>query len=163
MSSLPELEACLSILPSALPAPGSTDTTTVILVLAFVAAGIIHYASPLRLTRVLVTAIANVEKIYLEALETGLLSVSDIDTAEMLSTLQLKVSKIRETSLRNSSHSGTVREFFGGRTFSLLGCIREVRALETHIEILKENQLREDSSHPLLNRARAVSLRRRHS
>jgi hypothetical protein len=86
MSSLPELQACLSILPSALPAPGSTDTTTVILVLAFVAAGIIHYVSPLRLTRVLVAAIANVEKTYLEALETGLLSASDIDRAEILSS-----------------------------------------------------------------------------
>jgi hypothetical protein len=51
-----------------------------------VATGIIHYASPPRLTRVLVAAIANVEKIYLEALETGLLSASDIDTAEILST-----------------------------------------------------------------------------
>jgi hypothetical protein len=86
MSSLPELQACLSILPSALPAPGSTNTTILILVLVFVAAGTIHYASPLRLTRVLVTAIANLEKTYLEALETGLLSASDIDTAEMLST-----------------------------------------------------------------------------
>ncbi|KAJ7931625.1 hypothetical protein B0H13DRAFT_2308345 [Mycena leptocephala] len=162
MSSLPELEACLSILSSALPAPG--NTAVLFILVGLIAAGIVHYASPLRLTRVLVTAIANLEKIYLEALETGLLSASDSDTAEMLSTLQLKVSKIRETSLRNSlSHSGTVREFFGGRTFSLLGCIREVRALETHIEILKENQLREDSSHPLLNRVRAVSLRRRHS
>jgi hypothetical protein len=42
--------------------------------------------SPPRLTRVLVTAIASVEKIYLEALQTGLLSLSDIDTTEMLST-----------------------------------------------------------------------------
>jgi hypothetical protein len=51
-----------------------------------IAAGIVHYASPPRLTRVLITAIANLEKTYLEALETGLLSASDIDTAEMLST-----------------------------------------------------------------------------
>jgi hypothetical protein len=86
MSSLPELEACLSLLSWVLPAPGNTNTTILILVLAFVAAGIMHYASPLRLTRVLVTAIASVEKIYLDALETGLLSASDIDTAEMLST-----------------------------------------------------------------------------
>jgi hypothetical protein len=86
MSSLPELEACLSILSSALPAPGSTNTTILILVLTFVAAGIMHYASPVRLTRVLVTAIASVEKIYLEALETGLLYASDIDMAEMLSS-----------------------------------------------------------------------------
>jgi hypothetical protein len=89
MSSLPELQACLSILPSALPAPGSTTTGTVILitlVIFVVAAGIMHYASPRRLTHVLVAAIADVENAYLEALETRLLSVSDIDTAEMLSS-----------------------------------------------------------------------------
>jgi hypothetical protein len=88
MSSLSELEACLSILPSALPAPGSTINTTIfgVLFMLVVAAGIMHYASPSRLTRVLVTAMASVEKIYLDALETGLLSASDIDTAEMLST-----------------------------------------------------------------------------
>ncbi|KAJ7931606.1 hypothetical protein B0H13DRAFT_2524425 [Mycena leptocephala] len=151
MSSLPELEACLSILPSALPAPGSTINTTIfgVVFMLVVAAGIAHYASPLRLTRVLVAAIANVENTYLEALETGLLSASDIDTAELLSTLQLKVSKIREATLRNSlSHSGTLREFFEGHTFTLLRCIHEMRVLETHIEILKENQLREDNLHP---------------
>ncbi|KAJ7803044.1 hypothetical protein B0H13DRAFT_2389249 [Mycena leptocephala] len=127
-------QACLSILPSALPAPGNTNTNILILVLAFVA-GIMHYTSPPHLTRVLVAAIADVEKLYLEALETGLLSPSDIDTAKMLSTLQLKVSRVREASLRNSlSHTGTLREFFGGRKFTLLRCIREVRVLETHIE-----------------------------
>jgi hypothetical protein len=86
MLSLPELEACLSILPSALPA-GSGNTAVLFTLVIFVAAaGIVHYVSPPRLTRVLVAAIANLEKIYLEALETGLLSASDIDTAEMLST-----------------------------------------------------------------------------
>jgi hypothetical protein len=92
MSSLSELEACLSILPSALPAQGSTTTNTAILialVIFVVAAGIMHYASPLRLTYVLVAAIANVEKTYLEALETGLLSASDVYTTEMLSTCVL--------------------------------------------------------------------------
>ncbi|KAJ7917594.1 hypothetical protein B0H13DRAFT_2322341 [Mycena leptocephala] len=164
MSSLPELEACLSILPSALPAPGSTINTTIFGVgfMLVIAAGIIHYASPPRLTRVLVTAIANVETIYLEALETGLLSASDIDTAEILSTMQLKVSKIREASLRSSlSHAGTLRKFFNGYTFTLLRCIREVRTLEIRIEILKESQLREDNLHPFANRVRSVCLRRR--
>ncbi|KAJ7819014.1 hypothetical protein B0H13DRAFT_2378589 [Mycena leptocephala] len=151
MSSLSELEARLSILPSALPAPGITINTTIfcVLFMPVVAAGIAHYASPLRLTHVLVAGIANVEKTYLDALETGLLSASDIDTAEMLSTLQLKVSKIREFSLRNSlSLRSTLHEFLNGHTFTLLRCIREVRVLETHIEILKENQLREDNLHP---------------
>ncbi|KAJ7931661.1 hypothetical protein B0H13DRAFT_2651174 [Mycena leptocephala] len=140
MSSLPELEACLSILPSALPAPSNTTTNTTILffLVIFVTAGIMHYVSPPCLTRVLVTAIAHVEKTYLDALETSLLSVSDIDTAEMLSSLQLK-----------------------GHTFTLLGCIREVRVLETHIEILKETQLRQDNLHPFADRVRSVCLRRR--
>ncbi|KAJ7931634.1 hypothetical protein B0H13DRAFT_1857619 [Mycena leptocephala] len=149
MSSLSELEACLSILPSALPAPGSTINTTIfgVVFTLVVAVGIIDYASPLRLTRVLVTAIANLEKTYLEALETGLLSASDIDTAEMLSALQLKVSKIREASLRNSlSLLPTLREFFEGHTFTLLRCIRE---------IFKESQLREDNLHPFANRVRS--------
>jgi hypothetical protein len=152
MSSLPELEACLSILPSALPGGSGNIAVLFTLVIFVIAAGIVHYASPPRLTRVLVAAIANLEKIYLEALETGLLYASDIDTAEMLSSyvpflpqtlffehldsLQLKVSKIREASLRNSlSHSGTLREFFRGHTVTLLRCIREVRVLETHIEV----------------------------
>ncbi|KAJ7931601.1 hypothetical protein B0H13DRAFT_2524412 [Mycena leptocephala] len=164
MSSLPELEACLSILPSALPAPGSTINTTIFGVgfTLVIAAGVVHYVSPLRLTRVLATSIANVEKIYLDALETGLLSASDIDTAEMLFTLQLKVSKIRESSLRNSlSLRSTLHEFLNGHTFTLLRCIREVRVLETHIEILKEAQLREDNLHPFSNRVRSVCLRRR--
>ncbi|KAJ7931650.1 hypothetical protein B0H13DRAFT_2308366 [Mycena leptocephala] len=141
MSTLPEFEACLSILLSVLPVPGGTITNTaVLLVVVLVAAGIMHYASPLRLTRVLIGAITSVEKIYLEALETGLLSASDVHTVEMLSTLQLKVSKIRETSLRNSlSHSRTLREFFAGRTFTLLRCIREVKALETHIEVFNSS------------------------
>ncbi|KAJ7931651.1 hypothetical protein B0H13DRAFT_2524490 [Mycena leptocephala] len=115
MSSLPELQACLSVLPSALPAPGNTTTNNVILIALVIfvaAAGIMHYASPLRLTRVLVTAIANLEKIYLEALERGLLSPSDIDTAEMSSSLQLKVSKIREASLRNSLSFRNPPQFF---------------------------------------------------
>ncbi|KAJ7931609.1 hypothetical protein B0H13DRAFT_2308332 [Mycena leptocephala] len=140
MSSLAEFEACLSV-PSALLTPRTDTTNTAVLialVIFIVAAGIVRYASPPRLARILITAIASVEKIYLEALETGLLSASDIDTAEMLSTLQLKVSKIREASLRNSlSHSGTLRDFFGGRTFTLLRCIHEVRVLEIHIEDLE--------------------------
>jgi hypothetical protein len=89
MSSLAEFEAYLFIFPSALSAPGGTTTNTSILIalaVFVVAAGIMHYASPPRLTRALVTAIAHVEKKYFEALETGLLSASDIDTAEMLST-----------------------------------------------------------------------------
>ncbi|KAJ7931635.1 hypothetical protein B0H13DRAFT_1857620 [Mycena leptocephala] len=153
MSSLPELEACLSVLPSALPAPGTDTINTTIFGVVFmfvVAAGIMHYTSPARLTRILVTSITHAEKTYLEALETGMLSASDINTAEMLSILQLKVSKIREFSVRNSlSHSGTLREVFWGHTFTLLGCIRE---------ILKETQLCQDNLHPFADRVRSCSL-----
>ncbi|KAJ7931605.1 hypothetical protein B0H13DRAFT_2524423 [Mycena leptocephala] len=127
--------ASLSILGSDLP-----DNSTIQLVVAAFFVGVIafmfHYASPLCLTRVLIAAIADVEKIYLEALETGLLSPSDVDTREMLYALQITVSKTREASLRNSlSVRSTLREFIKGHTFTLLRCIREVRALETHIEV----------------------------
>ncbi|KAJ7931619.1 hypothetical protein B0H13DRAFT_2308340 [Mycena leptocephala] len=164
MSDLPGLDACLSILPSTLPAPGSTTNTAVFVasLVFIVVVGVVHYASPLRLTRVLITTIANAEKTYLEALETGLLSPFDTDTTEMLSSLQLKVSKIRETSLRNSlRHSGTLRELFAGPTFALLRCIREVRGLEIHIEILKETQLREYNLDPSVHCVRMICLRRR--
>jgi hypothetical protein len=43
---------------------------------------------------------------------------------------------MREASLHNSlSLRSAFREFCGGHTFTLLGCIREVRVLETHIEV----------------------------
>ncbi|KAJ7803047.1 hypothetical protein B0H13DRAFT_1931582 [Mycena leptocephala] len=120
MSSLPEFEACLYVFPLApLALSGTTTNTTILFILVvLVAAGIIHHASPLRLTRVLVIATANLEKIYLEALETGLLSASDIDTAEMLSSLQLKVSKIRESSLHNSLSLRNLARFFLGAVHS---------------------------------------------
>ncbi|KAJ7860512.1 hypothetical protein B0H13DRAFT_2672063 [Mycena leptocephala] len=102
---------------------------------------------PLRLTRVLAAAITETEKAYLQALETGLLSPSDVNTAEMLATLQLKVSTIREATLSNSlSVYATLREFLTGRTLVIVRCIWEVHALKTHIEILKEAQLRADGS-----------------
>ncbi|KAJ6527196.1 hypothetical protein DFH09DRAFT_1371439, partial [Mycena vulgaris] len=43
----------------------------------------IYYASPMRLTLVLVAAIAHTETIYLEALEGGVLSNSDVHTPEI--------------------------------------------------------------------------------
>ncbi|KAJ7846641.1 hypothetical protein B0H13DRAFT_2362879 [Mycena leptocephala] len=132
MPNIPE--ACLSILPSVLPTAGS-NTPIIVLVILLIAAGIIHYVSPMRFTRLLVAAMAMAEKSYLEVLEAGLASLSDIHTAEMLSALQLKVSAIREASLRSSlSIWATICEFLKGRTFSLLQCIREVQALQTQIE-----------------------------
>ncbi|KAJ7917591.1 hypothetical protein B0H13DRAFT_2322338 [Mycena leptocephala] len=121
------------------PIPRRTTNTAVLVALVIlVLAGIMHYACPLRMTRVLVAAIADVEKAYLEALETGLLSS---DTVAMLSTYVDPLFP-HWSSLRNSlSHSGTLREFFAGRTFTLLHCIREVRVLETHIEVFTSSSL----------------------
>ncbi|KAJ7117783.1 hypothetical protein C8R44DRAFT_879320 [Mycena epipterygia] len=120
---------------------------------------LIHFASPMRLTRVLVAAIKDAEETYLEAIEAGVLSKFDIDTAAMLYGLQIKVSHIRVTSLHNSlSTRQAFRGFFKGRTFTILRCIHEVRELEAHIEILKEEHLRAPNPLPL----GTVSLRQRH-
>ncbi|KAJ6488076.1 hypothetical protein DFH09DRAFT_1339329 [Mycena vulgaris] len=149
----------LSLLASA-PPPSSTTSKVLLGVLGLtLAACIIHYASPMRLTRVLLAAIADAEDAYLEALEAGILSHTDVHTAEMMSNLQLKVSHLREASLRHSlSYCTTVSEFLKGRTLTLLQCIWEVRALEARIEILKEEQLRALDPHI---GAGGVSLRRR--
>ncbi|KAJ7117797.1 hypothetical protein C8R44DRAFT_879335 [Mycena epipterygia] len=118
----------------------------------------------MRLTRVLVAAICNVEKSYLEAIEAGMLSKFDVDTASMLLSLQIKVSHIRQATLRNSlSRFGTLCDFFKGRTFTVLKFIREVRALEAHIEILKEKNLRDPNPLGLETVAQMVSLRQRHT
>jgi predicted MPP superfamily phosphohydrolase len=79
-------DAALSFLASDLPDNSTAQAVAVILLIAVIAAALLHYLSPMRLARVLVAAIAATEKIYLEGLETGLLSVSDVHTAEMLST-----------------------------------------------------------------------------
>ncbi|KAJ7917581.1 hypothetical protein B0H13DRAFT_2322324 [Mycena leptocephala] len=95
---------------------------------------------------VLVTAIASIEKTYFDVLETGLLSPSDVYMAEMLHTLQITVSEIREASLRNSlSLHSTFRECLNGHTFTILHCIREVWMLETHIE--KPSSAKTPSTH----------------
>ncbi|KAJ7915615.1 hypothetical protein B0H13DRAFT_2324177 [Mycena leptocephala] len=139
-------EVSVSMLASEPPTSPTTSTLAGGLFLA-AATGSIYYASPLRLTRVLVAAITETEKTYLQALETGLLSASDVNTAEMLATLQLKVSTIREVTLSNSlSPYATLREFLMGRTLVIVRCIWEVHAVKTHIEILKEGQLRADAS-----------------
>ncbi|KAJ7117778.1 hypothetical protein C8R44DRAFT_854554 [Mycena epipterygia] len=153
-------------LPLASAPPTSTTTKLAIGVLIITSmACIIHLASPIRLTGVLLVAIDNVENIYLEAIETGALSKSDVNTAAMLSSarsLQNKVSYIREANLRSAlSPFGAVCGFFNGRSFAILKCTREVRALEARIEILKEQQLR--APNPLGVRIEAFSLRRRHT
>ncbi|KAJ7846665.1 hypothetical protein B0H13DRAFT_2362905 [Mycena leptocephala] len=116
MATTPQLpDAALSILASDLSDNSTAKAVAAILLIAVIAAALLHYLSPMRLT--------------------GLLSVSDVHTAEMLSTLELKASVIREGTLRNSlSLDSTLRAFFAGRTFTLLRCIREVHELATHTE-----------------------------
>ncbi|KAJ6527199.1 hypothetical protein DFH09DRAFT_1328166 [Mycena vulgaris] len=141
MSSLSEPAFSLLASPSA---PSSTTGKVFLVALVLtLAACTVYYASPMRLTRILVAAIADVEKTYLEAVETGVLSKYDVHMGGTL-TRCFKVSHIRETSLRNSlSHRAAFCEFIKGRTLTLLQCIGEVRGVETHIEILKEEQLRD--------------------
>ncbi|KAJ6518993.1 hypothetical protein C8R45DRAFT_1085059 [Mycena sanguinolenta] len=157
MSSIPE--ASLSILAS-----NSTTTLWDVLCIGIIGV-IIYYVSPMRLTRVLVTAIADTEKTYFAAVENGVLSVStEIDAAERLSVLQLKVSTIRETSLRSSlSTLSALRDMFNiYRSVAVLRCLNEVRGLGAYIEISNETQLREINSRSLSTRT-TISLRRRGS
>jgi len=130
-------------------------------IFSIIVAFILYYTSPMRLTRVLVTAMAGAERVYFEALEMGVLSVSNVHATEIvLATLQLKVSRIRQETLSNSrSNWKTCCEYFEGRTLIVLRCIWEVRDFETHIEILKEAQLCENNLDPPMTRA--ISIRRR--
>ncbi|KAJ7491956.1 hypothetical protein FB451DRAFT_1216463, partial [Mycena latifolia] len=164
MSSLSETS--LSLLA---PAPPPTSTAANILLGALVltaTAYVVRYASPTRLTRVLVAAIAETEKTYLEAIEAGVLPKSDADKAATLArcvhACLIRVSSIREATLRHSlSYRAALGAFLTGHTFTILHCIRDVRRLETRIEILKEARLR--SSDPASGSAmRMVSVRRRH-
>ncbi|KAJ6581744.1 hypothetical protein B0H19DRAFT_1061261 [Mycena capillaripes] len=85
-------------------------------------AAFIYYTSPMHLTRVLVGAFVETEKTYLERLETGLLSESDVRTIR--TRLQLKVSKVREETLSNSrSNWQDFSKFFKGRSFTILRCM----------------------------------------
>ncbi|KAJ7117751.1 hypothetical protein C8R44DRAFT_983200 [Mycena epipterygia] len=143
--------------------PMSTTTEVIFLALLITSlACLVHFASPMRLTRVLVAAIDNVANTYLEAIEAGVLSKSDVHTAAMLSSLQIKVSHIREASLRSSlSRFGALCDFCKGRTLTVLRTIREVHELEAHIEILKEEHLRDPNCLALVTATRKVALRRR--
>ncbi|KAJ7224093.1 hypothetical protein GGX14DRAFT_556985 [Mycena pura] len=126
-------ESSLSLVASTLPQSSSTQTMLLgFLTLAF-AGSIMYCASPMRLTNVLVAAMANAEKTYLEALEIGAL---DFHTVEMMASLQSKVSSIRETTLRNSlSRRTALGQFLTVHIFTLVQCIHEIRGLETHIEV----------------------------
>ncbi|KAF7370455.1 hypothetical protein MSAN_00677200 [Mycena sanguinolenta] len=126
-------EASLAILAS----NSSSISTSWVLVLTSLSAAGLYYASPIRLSRVLVAAIADTEKIYLTAAENGILCTSAaVDMAERLSALQLKVSALREASLRSSlsSLSGLYNMFNIRRSVTILRCLAEVRELGAYIE-----------------------------
>ncbi|KAJ7224100.1 hypothetical protein GGX14DRAFT_648466 [Mycena pura] len=150
-------------LAAAVPALPHTSVQTILVIVALGIAGGAYYASPPRLTRVMVAAIAAAEQAYVEALQTGALSPTDVhaDIAEKMFNLQTKVSTIRGTTLRNSLSGGAaLRQYLTGHTFTLVRCIWEVRGLETHIEILKEARLRDTYASEFSTAIRAV-LRRR--
>ncbi|KAJ7117785.1 hypothetical protein C8R44DRAFT_854556 [Mycena epipterygia] len=108
---------------------------------------IIHLASPLRLTRVLVAAISNVEKTYLEAVEAGMLSRLDVHTAAMLSSLQIKVSHIRATTLRNSlSYFGVLCDFQRAVVYNLPRHPRGSQARGAHRDPKRRAPARSQSS-----------------
>ncbi|KAJ6518975.1 hypothetical protein C8R45DRAFT_1085037 [Mycena sanguinolenta] len=161
MASLPETS--LSLLSESNSTSPPWTFTGALLAISVAAPGL-YYASPTRLTRVLVSALADAEKAYLTAAENGVVCASTIDVAERLSVLQLKVSTLREASLRSSlSLLSTLCDTFNiRRSVAVLRCLREVRKLGAYIEISNETQLREINSRSLSNRT-TISLRRRGS
>ncbi|KAJ7846392.1 hypothetical protein B0H14DRAFT_2772630, partial [Mycena olivaceomarginata] len=119
--------------------PVSTLTSmlpTKLLIAFLVVAGttmIIYSMLPLRLADTLIALITGAEETYIEAHGMGILSAAD---TEMLAILQLEVSTVTESTLRNSlSWRAALRDFLHGRTFTLLWWIREVKQFETHIKV----------------------------
>ncbi|KAJ6619951.1 hypothetical protein B0H10DRAFT_1131394 [Mycena sp. CBHHK59/15] len=141
-------ETALPFLRSLLPGITLSNVLVGAAVGLLATAFVIHYASPTRLTGVLVMTLSQAEDLYQEANEAGLLTSAEllhgVRIGATLSRLQREVSEIREATLRRSlSKWGTLGEFFRGRTLTLLQCISEVQRFKTHIEILKETQLRD--------------------
>ncbi|KAJ7860506.1 hypothetical protein B0H13DRAFT_2672057 [Mycena leptocephala] len=137
MSPIPETP--ISIVASALLNNITIKVLVAITIIAVIAV-IIHYASPQRLTDILLADMAKAKKTYLEAhaADTTGISASEM---EKLHNLQRKVSAIHVETLHNSrSHWKTFRGFCKGRTLTVLGCIWKVRDLETQIKILKESK-----------------------
>ncbi|KAJ7213071.1 hypothetical protein GGX14DRAFT_393271 [Mycena pura] len=127
----------------AVSAPTNAPVQTMLVTLVLGIAGTMYYASPSRLSRIMVAAIASAEATYSEALESGALSATDAsvrigvkDITKEMSSLRTKVSKIRETTLRNSlSCRAAFHQYLTGHPFTLVRCIWEVRDLQTHIEV----------------------------
>ncbi|KAJ7180810.1 hypothetical protein C8R46DRAFT_1345053, partial [Mycena filopes] len=139
MSSVGEVS--VSLLQSTVP-PNRASNVAIGIIILTLMASTVYYASPMRLTAILVAALHETEEAHLHAIEAGILSGSD-DHTRTLCNLQIKVSFIREASLCNSLSTGqTLRELIKGRSLTLLQCIWEVQGLRTRIEILTERQLR---------------------
>ncbi|KAJ7654556.1 hypothetical protein DFH06DRAFT_1474474 [Mycena polygramma] len=97
---------------------------------------VVHYASPTRLTDILVDAISKAETACVEAFRAGHLSRSQKAKFE---NLKREVSVIRRETLHNSrSYWRLLWGFMKGRTFTVLLCIWKVRNFETELEIQKE-------------------------
>ncbi|KAJ7690455.1 hypothetical protein B0H14DRAFT_2652386 [Mycena olivaceomarginata] len=152
MPAVAEASKPLSILASGLPADWTPWVVASISLIS--GAGCIHYASPQRLTRVLLDQMARLKRNHLAGIENRALSACDVHTAGALATLgslQLKVSDIREASLHSSlSNYAMFCDILKGRTFTILHYIHKIHTLETHIElitvteqILKESHVRE--------------------
>ncbi|KAJ6552736.1 hypothetical protein B0H19DRAFT_1295028, partial [Mycena capillaripes] len=163
MSNIPGMS--LSALECTLPPNNTTNAILATFITPAVATLITHYASPQRLTIVLLNSIADAEETYLEACESGLLS-PDTHTVETLSSLQLKVSKIHEESLRAYNHCASVhmggsrlQDSRRGKPFFLYDTMRHVDG-NWFFKIAKEAQLRAEGNSNLLA-TRAVFLSRR--
>ncbi|KAJ7213047.1 hypothetical protein GGX14DRAFT_620006 [Mycena pura] len=140
MSSISESLAVAS-------APTNTPVQTILITLVLGIAGTMYYASPSRLTRIMVAAIASADETYFEALESGALSgatsgvrIEDITrrmsrSAHSLPAEKTTLSEIRETTLRNSlSCRAAFHQYLTGHPFTLVQCIWEVRDLQAQIE-----------------------------
>ncbi|KAJ6581733.1 hypothetical protein B0H19DRAFT_1251908 [Mycena capillaripes] len=99
---------------------------------------IIHYASPKRLTDILVVAMAELKKTYVKALDTGHISAFE---TERFNTMKCKVSTIQAETLDDSRlYLKTICGFLKGRTFTVLLCIWEVEDLERQIKFAGQIQ-----------------------
>ncbi|KAJ7622920.1 hypothetical protein DFH06DRAFT_1340559 [Mycena polygramma] len=94
---------------------------------------IVHYASPVHLTKILEDTMSRVDVSCAEVFKAGHLSYSEV---ESFNSLQREVSAIKMETLNNSrSYWGSLWGFLKGRTFIVLLCIRKARDLETEITV----------------------------
>ncbi|KAJ7507101.1 hypothetical protein B0H11DRAFT_2271626 [Mycena galericulata] len=150
-----------SFLMAALPTNTAAKIAFITFTLACIAY-IIRVTSPAHLTRVLVSSLGAAERALLHTLELGTFRCEYAALAERLASLQVDVSLLREAALRDTlSYWATFWQFLKfRRTLAIFRCIQEVRALEIHIDILKEFQLRELEA-ATAAAARTISMRRR--